>query len=124
MSRHSFVTHYQNRAVEVVLGYDRPLDHFFLTILFAGSVRTRVDERDCDAPPRDADDDIVVYSNLADPEAGFGQGIDYYRAKLTSLGITVPESMFRETEQDAIRRAGNRLVHHHDNGRLETIQEG
>ena len=124
MSRHFFETHYQNRAVEVVLGYDRPLGHFFLTILFEEPPAPGATRNGC-APASDEEaDDTVVYSNLEDPDAGFDQDLDYYRAKLTSLGITVPESMFRETQADAIRRAGNRLVQHFEDGRIDTIQEG
>src|SRR5690242_6012755 len=108
MSQHLFETQYERRAVEVVLGYDRPLGHFFLTIMYT-------------AGDSDRDDDTIVYSNLSDVNAGFDQDLDYYRAKLTSLGITVPESMFRETQQDALDHVGNRVVRHHADGRLEAL---
>lgn len=124
MSRHCFDTRYRDRDVQVALGYDRPLGHFFLTILFTESIESSAGEGFVPGNNRDEGDDIVVYSNLADPKAGFAQGLDYYRAKLAELGITVPESMFRETKEDALRRAGNRLVYHYEDGRVETIQDG
>lgn len=108
MSQHYFETQFQNRAVQIVLGYDRPLDCFFLTIMYMATVQA--DENDA-----------ILYSNLEDPAAGFHQDLDYYRAKLKSFGIAVPESMFRQTEQDAVHRVGNRVVLHHEGGRMETI---
>jgi hypothetical protein len=102
MSQHRFSTQYQGRGVQVILGHDRPLGHFFLTVTYA-------------------QDDTTVYSYLADPAGGFNQHLDYYRAKLSSLGIIVPESMFRETRQDAIDGGRNRLVQHHNDDRLETV---
>lgn len=123
MSRHYFDTEFKNCPVQVVLGYDRPLDCFFLTVMYdpppAGGASLPPG-----APGRgDAinDNRLIVYSNLADPAGAFNHDLDYYRAKLSALGISVPESMFRETEQDAVRRAGNRQVQHHADGRIETI---
>jgi len=126
MSNHIFDTRYQDRDVRVTLGYDRPLGHVFLTVLRTESEEPESSYADQaeDVELDSDDDDGVIYSNLSDPDAGFSQGLDYYRAKLTSLAITVPESMFRETEEDALRCAGNRVVRHYEDGRLETLQAG
>lgn len=117
MSQHYFDTQYKERGVQVVLGYDRPLGHFFLTIMYTEPPGDAGGADHCS----DEDDDTIVYSNLEDADAGFDQDLDYYRAKLTSLGITAPESMYRETQQDAIDHVGNRFVRHHVDGRLETL---
>ena len=115
MSRHYFDTVQGDQAVCVTLGYDRPLDYFFLTV-----------ERTPGSKPgetRDAEDEAgFVYSNLEDPElSGGSSDLEYYRAKLEELGISVPESMFREAELDAINGVGNRVVRHRQDGTIEAV---
>jgi len=104
VSAHYFDTVQGDHAVTVTLGYDRRLNYFHLTI-----------ERTTEPP---ADVYQFVYCNLEDPELPRGQcaDLDYFRAKLRELGITIPESMFRETEQDSINRVGNRAVRHQQDG--------
>ncbi|WP_158790025.1 hypothetical protein [Granulicella sp. L60] len=94
MSRHLFRTIDSNRvAVTVTLGYDRPLDFVFCTVM---------DHRD-----------EPIYTNLDDDDAGtHQQDISYYRPILTRLGIEVPEAMFTEAESDQANVVGNRVVDH------------
>lgn len=99
MSQHLFAASYQGGTATVTLGWDRPLGHFFMVI-----------ERDPAGVPA-AGDPQYVYSNLDETDA-FALGLDYFRAKLQALCITVPESMFREAEQDRLNDAGNRYVWH------------
>ena len=81
---------YQRGDVTVRLGYDRPLDFVFCTIQKA---------------------DEVVYSNLSDPIAGtMCEDVGYYRDVLAQHGITVPEEMFENVEQDQTERIGNKVV--------------
>lgn len=115
MSHHYFNTHYNNRPVEVLLGYDRPLDHFFLTIMYVQRDAVETAEN-----PSAEKDNPTLYSDLEDAD-GYEQSLDYYQNKLAELGIKVPDSMFREVEQDAINQVGNRIVVHDKDGRLETI---
>ena len=119
MSRHYCDTVQGERSVRVTLGYDRPLDYFHLMI-------ERIsDSEPVDSEPVETTDDEdeagFIYCNLADPELPRGQctDLDYYRGKLRELGITVPESMFRETELDAVNHVGNRVVRHHQDGTTE-----
>jgi hypothetical protein len=107
VSAHYFDTIQGDHAVRVTLGYDRPLDYFHLTI-----------ERTSDFV---TDEDQFVYCNLEDPELPCGQceDLEYYRIKLQELGITVPESIFRETELDSINRVGNREIRHQQDGTTE-----
>lgn len=109
MSAHYFDTVHADHPVRVTLGYDRPLDYFHLTIArTSGSM---------------SDEDHFVYCNLLDPELPRGDCVDleYYRDKLRELGITIPESMFHETELDAINRVGNRAIRHHQDGTTENL---
>jgi hypothetical protein len=94
MSQHIFRTVDGNGiAVTVTLGYDRPLDFVFCTVM-------------------DAQDE-PIYTNLDDDDAGtHQQDIDYYRPILTRLGIEVPEAMFDEVESDQTKVVGNRVVDH------------
>ena len=94
MSQHVFRTVDGNGiAVTVTLGYDRPLDFVFCTVM------------DAHGEP--------IYTNLDDDDAGtHQQDILYYRPILTRLGIEVPEVMFAEVESDQTNVVGNRVVDH------------
>lgn len=90
MSQHTFQT---TPAVQVTLGYDRPLDYVFCTVT---------------SPCGE-----ILYSNLDDEEAGTAcRDVEYFREKLVQFGISVPESMFTEVENDQRNRVGNRTVEH------------
>jgi hypothetical protein len=94
MSQHIFKTSLaQGQQVTVTMGYDRPLQYVFCTVM--------------------TEDDDVIYSNLDDEDAGIHQQqVNYYRAVLLRLGLSVPEAMFREVESDQISGVGNRVVIH------------
>ena len=115
MSRHYCDTVQGSPTVRVTVGYDRPLNYFHLTV-----------ERTSDAKSDDTtdgdDDTFLIYSNVADPKLAGGKcdDLEYYRAKLRELGIDVPDSMFSETELDAINRVGNRTVCHGQDGSTES----
>jgi hypothetical protein len=80
-------------TVTVTMGYDRPLDFVFCTVM--------------------SQQDDVIYSNLDDDDAGtLQQDVYYYRAILERLGLHVPESVFQEVASDQIGRVGNRIVVH------------
>jgi hypothetical protein len=94
MSQHVYkTTTTQGENVTVTMGYDRPLNFVFCTVI--------------------ADGGTVLYSNLDDAEAGtLQQEVGYYRGVLQQYGITVPASVFQEVQADQLRRVGNRVVVH------------
>jgi len=94
MSQHIVETkNAKGNSVTVTLGYDRPLDFVFCTVM--------------------SQEDDVIYSNLDDDDAGtLQQDVDYYRPVLERLGLHVPESVFQEVASDQIGRVGNRVVVH------------
>lgn len=94
MSQHYFHTTRQGEAITVLLGWDRPLGHFFLV----------VERQD----PRPGQDDYL-YLNLEEPGA-FDLELDHFKAKLDELGIAVPCAMFEQVTLDRERRIGNRMV--------------
>jgi hypothetical protein len=103
MSQHYFNTEHQGEPITVVLGWDRPLGHYFMLV-----------ERREPAPEQDD----YLYINLDHADA-FELELDDYRAKLEELGIKVPEVMFDEVERDCIQRVGNRQVVYDQDGRFQ-----
>lgn len=101
MSQHLLATTRQNgEEVVVMVGYDRPLDYVHCLVTNAESGET-------------------LYSNLGDPDAGtFQPDIRYYTAVLDSLGIQLPEVMYKQVEADAAGRAGNRFVRYAPDGSI------
>lgn len=104
MSQHYFNTTHEGQPVQVLLGWDRPLGNFFLVIEKLSEGQTAEEESD-----DEDEDDGYLYSNLND-ENSFGHDLDYYKAKLKELGITVPETMFEQILTDQACNVGNRHV--------------
>lgn len=106
MSRHYFVTSHKGYPITVQIGWDRPMQYFFLVI-------PKPTELVDDA--MQVEDDDYLYSNLheADP---FAHDLDYYRQVLRHFQIGVPESMFTEVLNDAAGNVGNREVLHDADG--------
>jgi hypothetical protein len=99
---------YLDSPVRVTLGYDRPLDEFFLQI-------ARIPHEEID--DADISDDPYLYVSLADPDA-LRDDLEYFRSKLTELEIAVPESLFLAVTQDAIEGIGNLVAEHFADGRI------
>lgn len=79
--------------VEVSVGYDPVLDYVHCT------VRGNAD---------------VLYSNLGDEEAGTTcKDVEYYRAILEQMGVSIPEAIFRETKKEQAARTGGNIVVDH-----------
>lgn len=96
MSQHVFRTIDRNDLpVIVTLGYDRPLDYVFCTVI------------------REGEEGSPIYTNLDDENAGTHlQEVGYYRGVLEDFGLDVPERMFIEVKSDQMNRIGNRVVDH------------
>jgi hypothetical protein len=100
MSRHHVHTVRDGSPCIVVMGYDRPLNEFFLQLWN-------------DAPGADADE--PAYSSLHEPAADW-RDIATVLRRLRELGIEVPHSMIDAVVADSFRRAGNRVVEHPPDG--------
>lgn len=103
MSRHFFDCELRC-AVRVRLGYDRPLNEFFLQIERIGA-----DPGQGHSP--------FLYASVDDP-FNTGDDLDYYREKIEKFGLVVPESLFQAVEEDTARGVGNRYVQHFADGRI------
>ncbi|MGA4422893.1 hypothetical protein ACI2UY_22395 [Ralstonia nicotianae] len=96
MSQHYFETTYLNRPVRVMIGWDRPVQQYLLTVEYL-------------------DADRYVYTNLQERKP-FAFELEDYRSKLQTLGIDVPASMFNEVQQDRARNMRERYVYYKADG--------
>jgi len=99
VSQHSVLTHFRNRPVVVVSGYDRPLNDLFLQVLSQ--------ENDPEAM-----EECILYSSLDKPQHDWTD-INTVEDKLAELGIEVPDSLLEAVYLDQLLHAGNRMVRHH-----------
>lgn len=106
MSQHCFETHHKGFPITVMLGWDRPLRYFFMTIRKPAELIDNTMK---------VEDEDFLYSNLHE-EDPFGHSLDYYREVLGHFHIDVPSSMFTEVQKDYAGNVGNRVVKHEADG--------
>ncbi len=99
MSQHFFKTTHKGEAITVMMGWDKPLQGFFMVI-----------------EDKTSKEDGFIYSNLEDPElaqvGGLAQTIEPFVNKLDELGIDVPIEMLEGVEMDGIFNVGNKQAHY------------
>jgi hypothetical protein len=105
MSRHHLRTVHSAGPMLVVMGYDRPLNEFFLQFWDDGL---------------GADADEPVYSSLDEPAADWRDIATVVR-RLEESDVTVPRSMIDAVVADSVHRAGNRLVGHAPDGAMSEL---
>ena len=132
MSQHQFpaITS-SGRAVEILIGYDRPLQGFFLVVtdrekaVAIAKLATQGADDDEDYPD---DGDVYVYSNLADVElidlGGMTLDLAYFKNKLALLGIALPVNIEHELQDDRSQRIGNRFCQYDSAGQPLPGAEG
>jgi hypothetical protein len=106
MSQHIFSTTVNGEEISVLMGWDRPLQGFFLVV------------QRCNYEPVPGksynEADLYVYSNLNDRNllkcSGLPKTIDYFVSKLDKLGISVPTEIFENIQSDSRHNVGNKLV--------------
>jgi len=119
MSQHYFNTQQASTSVKVLLGWDRPLGHYFMVIekiatVVVTELASGAQHRDGDDDD-EGDDDGYLYSNLNEVDP-FGLSLDHFRGVLADLGIQVPEQMFEQVELDRDMRVGNRRAWYEPDG--------
>jgi hypothetical protein len=100
MSQHFYTTSSSSNPVEVMLGWDRPLGHFFLVVRLLLT---------------HAGADEILYSYLHQPDA-FSLTLDDFREALHDMKIDVPETLFDQVAEDQLNRRGNRVVSYSADG--------
>jgi hypothetical protein len=99
MSQHIYKTEYQGRPIEVQIGWDRPLQGFYMVI---------------DWLDADDNEDEYLYSNLDDltlPSTHPNE-LSCFLAQLSRLGIVVPQKMLQAVISDQQENAGNKIVYY------------
>lgn len=129
MSQHHFPAQTSSgRAVEVMIGYDRPLHGFFLVVCAAeletAAMADAIDAGDDEAFHAEG----VVYSNLDDVDLydlrGLTLDLGYFKGKLDRLGISLPASIETELHEDLRLRIGNKERFYDAGGVLQMGREG
>lgn len=92
MSQHVFLCPIDSDFYAVLMGWDRPLQQYFLVVYRAPM------------------DDEPIYSNLFDDI--LNPTLKYYLTKLDDFKIVLPYQMVEELIQDAVNNAGNKEVLH------------
>jgi hypothetical protein len=105
MSRHHLRTVHSAGPMLVVMGYDRPLNEFFLQFWD-------------DGPGADADE--PAYSSLDEPAADWRDIATVVR-RPEEFDVTVPRSMIGAVVADSVHRAGNRIVEHAPDGAMTEL---
>lgn len=95
MSQHVFETIKDGREITVLMGWDRPLQGFFLVIDYV-----------------DSDGDEPLWSNLTHHDPPHPKSLDSFLAVLKEFEITIPKSMIAELLQDQVKNAGNKQISH------------
>lgn len=95
MSQHYFETTYNGQPITIQMGYDRPIQYYFMVIEITGG----------------EDDESLIYSNL-DQSNPHPQTLAPYIQKLEEMGVTVPEEMLAEIAEDGANNVGNKEVFH------------
>ncbi|GAB4223542.1 MAG: hypothetical protein Tsb005_18990 [Gammaproteobacteria bacterium] len=90
MSQHHFYTQHAGERTHILLGWDKPLQGFFLVI------------------HKPSDGDEPYWSNLA--TVGLLPHIDYFLQVLKTQGIDIPQPMIDAVLQDARDNVGNKQV--------------
>lgn len=94
MSRHVLNTTLNTRPVEVSAGWDRPLQGFFLTVLYLDT-------------PDDIDYEFA-YCNLDTPDP-WPFTFDPFEAVLRDMGIELPPAMIEDIRADGRANMGNKV---------------
>jgi hypothetical protein len=106
MSQHLYATTHESQPVTILMGWDRPLQGYFMLI-------ERTDTKDAD----------YLYSNLGDPDLlhcmGLPNTVHHFLDVLENLGLSVPATMLVEIGLDAANNVGNRFVRYLPDGSVQ-----
>ena len=114
MSQHRYETQTSSgRKVEVTIGYDRPLNGFFLVVSAAALNTAAIADLYDAADEDDEGGDVFIYSNLDDVDlidlGGLTLDLQYFKSKLALLGIALAPNIEHELQEDRRLRVGSRV---------------
>ena len=103
MSRHTFRQQVDGKTLKVVMGFDRPFQKFFMTIV--------------DETIHHEDEEVFVYDNLSDnrldPLTGMSNSLSIFLDEASVHGITIPQEMVEEIKEDSLHNIGIKYVTHY-----------
>ena len=101
MSQHKFTTMHDNDEIVVTLGWDRPLQGFFMTIVKKPNPGKTIDEHN-----------PVYLFNCLDQDESHPREISGFLFELAHRGIVIPQQMLNELLSDNTDNIGNKIVDH------------
>lgn len=105
MSQHRISTTLQGHPIQLLMGWDRPLQQFFLSVL----PLDMDDEEDTSLTPAA----LMIQAALTEvAELGMQRdaSVNEYQNLLARLGIEVPYEVFVEVQKDGDANTGNRVA--------------
>ncbi len=114
MSQHILSTVYKAQEVVVVVGWDKPLQGYFMFI-----------QKILEHRNGNAGKDVFLYSNLSDSqlvkEGGVSQSMWYFVRKLEAFNLKLPPIILKNVTSDRRDNVGNRIVHYwYENGEIKS----
>jgi hypothetical protein len=118
MSQHWFNTVSWGHPVRVTMGWDRPLQYYFLTV-------QALNAEDAALRGEDEEDEAgFLYTNLDDPLVpDVDHQLAYFQRQLNLLGIDLPRTMLLNLERDRRSNVGNKVTVYQENGEFTIISE-
>lgn len=113
MSQHYFNTTYDGQPACIVLGWDRPIGHYFMFIERDTPTSTGQSRAMKDGEVSGRGE--IIYSNL-DEANGFQLTLEHFKNKLQELKLSVPAQMFEQVEKDRLHNTGNRYAWYEADG--------
>lgn len=99
MSQHYYTSRCTDGdPIEVLCGWDRVLQRHFLDI-------SRTYTTACE----NEEDEILLYTSIADSDAPTGSNWDYFANVLETMNIKIPDEMSEALISDSIKQTGNEL---------------
>jgi len=105
MSLHKYTTQPRNIELVVTMGWDRPLQGFFMNIIQTNLEPASSGEK------TEEDEEVFLFNNL-EQQVSHPKGIEAYLFELEHRGIEVPEQMINEVLADGMHNVGNKIVEH------------
>ena len=105
MSLHRYTNTDGDRKTVVAIGWDRPLQGFFMTIIEVAP------EPITDTGDEAEDNETFLFNNL-EQQIPHPKGINGYLAELEHRGIDLPQQMVNEVLVDGMHNVGNKCVDH------------
>lgn len=105
MSKHIFTGVIGEAGIEVQMGWDRPLQRYYLLVERNGR-------------------DEPLYDSIGDPRARTCQDLCYFRDVLAGLNVVVPRDLTAQVLRDKMRDTVNRVVHYDASGGLRELSPG